>query len=223
MHPSITPDETRLWLSVRHENYEQVCSVYDFAVDVCERAAEMTGTTFRHQFISATHGYLPNDALADLLFECQQEVGPPKWSTEGLAWMRDLASTCAPRDQFVLDQDVALYKTGVEVYAQDDGELSWRIPLARVNWAYPNQVPLHHWALTAISGHASSFPGPLMAAETLAYGALELARRPDVLKQAWKELRERTRDQVIAPPRVGAMKTFTDRPQTFWDKTWVED
>lgn len=223
VHPGITPDESRLWLSSRQENFERVWEVYEFAVGVCRRAAEMTGTSFRHQFIAASRGYLPNDTLAEALFRAQEEVGPPRWTAEGVAWMRDLATACAPRDQFFLDHEIALYKDGVDPYGQDDGEVSWRIPLARVNWAVPRQVPLHHWALSALSGHAASYPGPIMAAEVLGLGAVDLILHPETLDRAKEELARRVEGKLVTPPRVGAKRTLAEQPQSFWDRSWIED
>jgi len=223
VHPGITPDESRIWLSSRQQDFERVWEVYEFAVGVCRRAAEMTGTSFRHQFIAASRGYLPNDTLAEVLFRSQQQVGPPRWTPEGLDWMRQLALACAPRDQFFLDQEIGLHKEGVDPYGQDDGEVSWRIPLARVNWAVPRQVPLHHWALSALSGHPASYPGPIMAAEVLALGAAELISSPDILSRAKEELARRVKGKVLTAPRVGAKRTLIENPQSFWDCSWIED
>jgi aminobenzoyl-glutamate utilization protein B len=223
VHPGITPDESRIWLSSRQQDFERVWEVYEFAVAVCRRAAEMTGTSFRHQFIAASRGYLPNDTLAEVLFRSQQQAGPPRWTPEGLAWMRQLALACAPRDQFFLDQEIGLHREGIDPYGQDDGEVSWRIPLARVNWAVPRQVPLHHWALSALSGHPASYPGPIMASEVLALGAVDLISNPDILSRAKEELARRVDGKVLTAPRVGAKRTLVENPQSFWDRSWIED
>ena len=223
VHPGITPDESRIWLSSRQQDFERVWEVYEFAVGVCRRAAEMTGTSFRHQFIAASRGYLPNDTLAEVLFRSQQQVGAPRWTPEGLDWMRQLALACAPRDQFFLDQEIGLHREGIDPYGQDDGEVSWRIPLARVNWAVPRQVPLHHWALSALSGHPASYPGPIMASEVLALGAVELISSPEILSRAKEELARRVNGKVLTAPRVGAKRTLVENPQSFWDRSWIED
>jgi aminobenzoyl-glutamate utilization protein B len=223
VHPGITPDESRIWLAARQADFERAWEVYEFAVGVCRRAAETTGTSFRHQFIAASRGYLPNDVLAETLFRSQQEVGPPQWTPEGLDWMRALARSCAPSEQFLLDRGIGLHKEGVDPYGQDDGEVSWRIPLGRVNWAFPRQVPLHHWALTALSGHRASYPGPIMAAAVLALGAVELALTPDILTEAKGELARRIAGRPPTPPRAGAKRTLAEDPRSFWDCSWLED
>ncbi|QIE46684.1 amidohydrolase [Pseudohalocynthiibacter aestuariivivens] len=220
--PNVTPDEARVWINARQADYDRTSEVYDFLVDVCKHSAQLVGVSFQHLFVSATHGYLPNDRLAEMMMANLQEVGPPAWSDEAKKWMQSLAFECAPNGAFDLDEEVGLYTEGVDPYGQDDGEVSWQIPLGRVNWAYPQQVPLHNWALTALAGYPGSYPGPLMASETLALSAIDLMLNPKVIEQAKEELTERTKGLTLDPPRVGAWETLTQNPEAFWDATWVE-
>ena len=68
------------------------------------------------------------------------EVGPPKWRSNDLEFMQALARSCRPDGSFALDDKIGFYDQGLDPYGQDDGEASWRIPLGRVNWAFPLQV-----------------------------------------------------------------------------------
>lgn len=220
--PNVTPDEARLWFTARHESFERAREVFDFAIGVAARAAEMTGVGFRHQFIAGSRGYLPNDILAQELHAALKAVGPPRWTEEGRGFMRALARTCRPDGSFRLDEEVGLYREGLDPYGQDDGEVSWRIPLGRVNWAFPDQVPLHNWALTALAGHAASHPGPLMASQALAAAALRLLAEPAIIQAAQAELGERTRGAALGAPMFGALETMRLHPDAFWNASWVE-
>lgn len=220
--PNVTPDEARLWLTARHESFERAREVFDFAIGVAARAAEMTGVAFRHQFIAGTRGYLANDTLAETLHAALVTVGPPRWTEEGRDFMRALAKTCRPDGGFRLDEEVGLYREGLDPYGQDDGEVSWRIPLGRVNWAFPDQVPLHNWALTALAGHEASHPGPLMASEALAAATLRLLADPAIIHAAKAELGERTKGVALGSPMFGALETMRHRPDAFWTASWVE-
>ena len=220
--PNVTPDETRLWIFVRHLDYERAEEVYRFVVGVCRKATEMAGTAFREQFISATHGYLPNDTLARAIFRNMEIVGPPQWTDDGLRWMRELAKTCRPEEAFELDRSIDLYTKGTDPYGQDDGEASWRIPLGRANWAIPPQVSLHNWSYTALAGHEASHPGPLMVSESLALTTTELLANPTLVEEAKAELREHLDSGVVPQPQLGAYKTMTKTPERFWDSTWIE-
>jgi aminobenzoyl-glutamate utilization protein B len=220
--PNVTPDESRLWISTRHPEYERAREVYRFVVGVCAQASQLTGTGFREQLIAGSRGYLPNDALARVVYANLERVGPPKWSDADLGWLRELALACEPNGSFRLDRDLGLYSEGCDFYGQDDGEVSWRVPLARINWAVPREVPFHNWALTALSGHRCGHAGALMASEALALAAVDLYLAPDVLIVALDELRSRVGDEPLPRPEYGAFRTLTERPAQFWDATWIE-
>ncbi len=147
-------------------------------------------------------------------------VGPPAWTEEDLDWQRQLAAAVNPQGGFTLDRDIDLYQQGQDSYGQDDGEVSWQIPLGRVNWAVPEEVPLHHWSYTALSGHPAGFAGPLMASETLALAAVELFTTPDIVESAKAELNQRRAKQSYSRASVGAYKSLTESPESFWDGSW---
>jgi aminobenzoyl-glutamate utilization protein B len=221
--PNVSPDEARIWMTTRQVDFARASDVYGFIVGVARQAASMCGVAFREQFIAATRGYLANDTLARVLQRNLERVGPPHWSNEDITWMEQLVAATGTEKEMALDRGVALYDTAHDLYGQDDGEASWRIPLGRVNWAVPEQIPLHNWAFTALSGHPSSHAGPLMASQALAAATLELFQTPDMLDAAKQELRRRTQGATLGTPRLGAWKTMTERPDQFWDGTWVEE
>src|SRR5579862_212102 len=220
--PSVTPDEARLWLVTRHVEFDRAEAVYRFVVGVAEQAARMCAIGFREQFIAGTRGYLANDVLAKTLLGNLERVGPPRYGDDDIAWLESLARAARPKEPFKLDRGLALYTEGHDPYGQDDGEASWHVPLARANWAIPQQVPLHNWACSALTGHRASYPGPLMASEALALTAVELMTAAPVLAEAKAELQRRRAGRTIAPPPLGAFRTMTAAPETFWDATWIE-
>jgi aminobenzoyl-glutamate utilization protein B len=220
--PSITPDETRLWITCRNVELEEVRRAHGLITEACRSAAANANCGFREQFISECRGYLANDALAHVLQGCLEELGPPRWSEDEITFMRDLSAAASPGEVFTLDQGLKLYDEDADYYGQDDGEVSWRIPLGRVNWAYPEQVPIHHWAWTALSGHKAGHRGALMASEALAMAAAQLLAEPSVIGIAKTELASRTRNRDIDMPRLGAWNTMTKAPATFWDASWNE-
>ena len=220
--PNVTPDETRLWFSVRQPSYERAKEVYDFIVGVCRQVTVMTGTDLKEQFISGTRGYLANHSLADVVYRNLQIVGPPAWSDDDIAWFRELAVHTAPDGQFTLPRDLGYFTDSCDFYGQDDGEASWRIPLARINWAIPSELPFHNWAVTAVSGHPAGEPGPLMASEALALATVDLLQDPQPIAKAKAELIERVAGRQLSPPAYGAFRTMTEEPERFWSADWIE-
>jgi aminobenzoyl-glutamate utilization protein B len=218
--PSITPDEARLWVTVRHESFEAARDAWGDIAGLAGEAARTAGVTVRDQLIAASRGYLPNDALARVLDANLRLIGPPAWTADDVAWMEALSRACDPAAPFVLDRDIRLHVEGCDPYGQDDGEASWRIPLGRVNWAIPRAVPLHHWGTTALSGHAAGLAGPLMASEALALTAVELLAEPALVAEARQELAGRIGSRALSTPRYGDFTAMTRAPDAFWDATW---
>ena len=218
--PSITPEEARLWLTVRHESFDVATEAYRDIVAIVRDAARMAGVAVREQLVAASRGYLPNDGLARVLDANLRLVGPPAWSGDDLAWMEALSRACDPVATFELHRELALHMEGCDPYGQDDGEASWRIPLGRVNWAMPRAVPFHHWGTTALSGHPAGLPGPLMASEALALTAVELLAHPDLVADARRELAQRVANRPLSPPRYGDFEVMTQAPTAFWGATW---
>jgi aminobenzoyl-glutamate utilization protein B len=151
-----------------------------------------------------------------------EEIGAPQYSNSDIAFMEDLAKACGAAGPLALDQIPRLHDQGTDYYGQDDGELSWRIPLGRMNWSYPQAVPIHHWAWTALSGHKASDAGPLMTAQALALAALRLLADPRKIAAAKAELAGRVDGIAVDAPKLGAWRTMTTAPQSFWDASWVE-
>lgn len=91
-----------------------------------------------------------------------------------------------------------------------------------MNWAYPQDVPIHHWGWTALSGHPAGDAGPLMAAEALATAAIAILAEPALAAQAKAERDDRAKGETLDLPRLGAWTTMRENPQSFWNATWVE-
>jgi aminobenzoyl-glutamate utilization protein B len=234
--PNITPAECRLWVYCRHSDYERAWDAYHLVRDAAQAAAKLSGTGFREQFISACRGYLANDVLAEVLLESLEIAGPPQWDQKDSEWMRDLAQSCEPcehsehsehsepsesDDSFDLDRAISLYTGKVDPYGQDDGEINWRVPLGRVNWAVPRQVPFHSWATTALSGSRAGNAGALMASEALALTTVGLLAEPSILQRSQAQLQARVGAAELTAPRYGAFETLSSHPETFWNATWV--
>ena len=220
--PSITPDEVRLWLTTRHGDYDRARSLCDAVIEACHGTALQLGVLAREQFISESRGYFPNDTLARHLLSAMEQVGPPDWSEKALDSMARLSEAAGAGGGVTLDRTLTLHDDGVDPYGQDDGEVSWRIPLGRVNWAYPEEVPLHNWAMTAWSGMPESNAGPLMVSEALAIAAVGLCTNPGIISDAKVEHTRRLGGELPSAPRLGAVETMRRAPDSFWDATWCE-
>ncbi|CAN5528627.1 M20 family metallopeptidase [soil metagenome] len=220
--PSITPDEARLWCTIRHVDMAQVSRAYDAITGIAREIAIKLGLGFRHQHISQSRGYLPNDTLAQVLQDAIGAVPAERPQARAVKFMQSLAAACGDTGPLQIDLEPRLHTEGHDYYGQDDGEVSWRIPLARMNWAFPESVPIHHWAWTALSGHPAGDGGPLLAAQAIALAAVRLLAAPTHVAEARAELERRTAGVPLEAPWVGAWDTMLRSPESFWDASWSE-
>jgi aminobenzoyl-glutamate utilization protein B len=218
--PGVTPDEVRVWASVRHRDFDTMRAGYARMEAVFSEVASAHQVDFRGDLVAACRGYLANDTLGRVMADCLQTVGAPAWTKSDIAFMEELSQACAPGKPFTLHRELAYFDQGIDYYGQDDGDLSWQIPLGRINWAYPENVPIHHWAWTALSGHTASQAGPLMASEAIAIAAVRLIADPHHLTAARAELDRRKAGTIVPPPEFGLLEVLTKRPEEFWDATW---
>ncbi|GEO17349.1 amidohydrolase [Microvirga aerophila] len=218
--PGVMPEEVRVWCSVRHTDLAPMMAAYEGMKEIFIDVAGQSDVGCEEKFVAACRGYLANDTVGRLLDECLRMVGPPQWTEAEIAWMMELSSAASPGKPFDLHREIGYFDNGIDYYGQDDGDASWIVPLGRVNWAYPTNVPIHHWAWTALSGHPAGSPGPLMASEALAIAAVRLISNPDLVSKANAELKQRVGDEIIKVVPPGINDVMAEDPIAFWEARW---
>lgn len=219
--PNITPDHAALWINVRDAEYEKARQIYGYVQEVVQEAAKIAGVSVVEGFLAGAHGYLPNHVLGQLLYHNLQKTGGFQYSKEDAAWMETLCANAVGCGKIELHPEILYLKEGVDPYSQDDGEASWHMPLGRVNWEIPAQIPLHNWCTTALAGTLMSQKGALMASETLFLSVIDLLQEPVLVLKAKEELKERVKGKEPGAPEYGSFDVLTKYPQTFWDGTWL--
>ena len=221
--PNITPDRATLWLCVRDKDHAVMARTYDYIARVIKDCAALAGVAVAEGFIAATRGYLPNDTLGRALLKRLEQVGVPPYSPEDLAVMSKLAKNATGASSVISNPEIIYLAGGFDPYSQDDGEASWRVPLGRLNWEIPLQIPLHNWCTTALAGMDFSRKGALACSKAIYLAALDILHDPGLAAEAKAELESRTAGQDIAPPRYAALEDLALRPEAFWDGTWLYD
>jgi aminobenzoyl-glutamate utilization protein B len=213
--PNVTPALARVWYFVRSPRMADVEAVGAMLQAAAQGAALATGTTMESRVVTSCHGYLPNTAMADLLYRNMETVGPPRFTSEERAFARDLVKTVVdepPSEATVLDG--GLQRSGEEMgpYSQDDGDISWLCPLNTFHVAaWPNGVPAHTWQAAASVGTSIGTKAMLTAARTLAFTGLDLLTEPPHLARVRDEFSERTRGfayRSLVPPEVTALDSL---------------
>lgn len=221
--PNITPDRATLWVNIRDVKYEKAKEVYEYVCSIVKEAAMIAGVNFTEGFLAGCRGYLPNDTLGKLLYKQLQEIGVHTYTEEEIKWMEELTKNATGVNKVVSKPDLCYLSEGVDPYSQDDGEVSWHVPLGRVNWEIPLQIPLHNWCTTAIAGTVLTKHGAFMASEAIFRATLEIFEDPSIVQDAERERKERIGDNIISGPVYGSFKDLTTNPSAFWDGTWLNN
>lgn len=222
--PNITPDRASLWINVRDENYESAKSTYEYIRQIAQNSAKIAGVDVVEGFLSGCRGYLPNETLGKIMFKSLKSVNLHEYSQDELDQIAELSHNATNIRKAESFPAVQYINEGVDPYSQDDGEVSWNVPLGRVNWEIPLSIPLHNWATTALAGMEFSHRGALMASETLYLAAIELFEDPGIVEQANFELAERVKQAGgYIPAEYGSFNELTSDPESFWSGTWLNE
>lgn len=221
--PNITPSRASLWVNVRDSDYETAKKVYEYVREIVNESAKIAGVSVTEGFLAGARGYLPNDTLGELLYKQLKEIGVTGFTKEDMEFMQKLSCNAGGPAEVVSKPELCYLKEGVDPYSQDDGEASWHIPLGRVNWEIPLQIPLHNWCTTALAGTEFSKKGALMASEAIYKAVTEIIEKPEITAQAEKERVSRLCGKEVGNPIYSSYKELTENPERFWDGTWLDD
>jgi aminobenzoyl-glutamate utilization protein B len=208
--PNIVPDYAAADYRVRERTREDVDRLRERVFNCARGAALMTDTQASWKLINACSSLLPNDALARVLLDALQQVGPPTFDEEDRAFGRAIRETLPAdeleeharsaalphelRDAVLHERVDPPFRPGLTSSGSTDvGDVSWSVPTSQLLVStMPIGTPGHTWQVTASSGSAIGAKGMLTAAAALGVATVELARRPEHLAAAGEEFARRT-------------------------------
>jgi len=218
--PNVVPDYARSWYYVRAPERDQVEQIYNWVLKIAEGAALMTGTTHKVEFLSGCYNVLPNEVLSEVVVMNMREIGAPGYTEEELEFARKIGETIPPeqkRDALrkskiphwekYVDIDIATdildpwNKSEVNAGSTDVSDVSWKTPTMEFSTATNVLgVPGHSWQEVACCGMSIGHKSLLFAGKTIAGAALDLMTKPELLKRAHDEFRERMKGSTYRSP-----------------------
>ena len=178
---------------------------------LAEHAAAMTGCRVEKHWVSKSRPGLTNHAMAEMVWEEMQAVGPPLLDAEGLALARQVQAACGvtPEESPLIEactqmmdpqEAEALLRESLppeqrNSTSDDYTDMSWHAPLARFYVARPalKGGPYPSWAMNALGGMPQTIdPMVQVAARLLARGALRVLSDAPLRARAWAEFEART-------------------------------
>ncbi len=192
--PNIVPKSAEVYYVVRHENVDEVRSVWSRVVRAAEGAALGTETQMAYEIIGGTYPRLPNETLAGALHKNLSQVGGVKYSAEDEAFARKIRATLGDNLPDIASAAVVQPMVFTRGKASaDTGDVSWSVPMAAMRAAtWVPGTPAHSWQAVAAGGTPIGYKGMMVAAKTLALTAIDLFTSPALLEQARTEFDTRT-------------------------------
>jgi len=183
-----------------------------------QAVALMTGCTVERHWVCKSRPGLTNHAMASLVWEQIQRLGPPVWGDEARDIARDIQQACgqsATDDPFIDACSQLISPQEAEAILRHDmppsqrnstsddyTDMTWHTPTARFYMARPalRGGPYPAWAMNALGGIPATIdPMVQAAAKVLACSALRLLEDEEARVSAWEEF-EKRRDADPIPP-----------------------
>ena len=140
------------------------------------------------EFVQGTDysNILPNDVLSSVLGRAMQKAGGYQFSADERKFADEIQKTLGAPFRSPGPEKVTTDQSEIGTSASTDaGDVSWVVPTAQFTAAtFVPGVGAHTWQGAACAGTSIGRKGMLVAARTLALGAVELFEDPAELKSA---------------------------------------
>ena len=163
-----------------------------------------------------------------------REIGPPEYTDEELRFAEAIENSIPKEDKreslrkskrpgWEELMDVVIDRTVPDAWNEgepgrgstDVADVSWQAPTMEFGTTtYVLGTPGHSWQNVAQSGTGIGHKSLIFAAKTIAASALDLLTKPELLKQAWEELKNRKKGITYKTPLPQDAKP----PLDMWSK-----
>lgn len=224
--PNVVPDEARIWIQARDITTPRVNALTDWLSELAQGAALGTQTKATFQVELGMAEFIPNETLAERVFEHLQHT-PLAWTAEEQAFARACQKAIGAKEVGLATQVAPKIKDATLGASTDVADVSWNTPVAVFGWpTYPPGVNLHTWAVTACGGTSIGDKGSLAAAAILAAVGYELLTEPELRTEANAELKRRLdgrKYQAVQNMDLGELEEVSTRCQKGMGDEYVSD
>ena len=189
-YPNVVPDRSTVWVIGRITTSEEMEKIIKRINRCAEAASLATETSFKMEFITASHEKIPNKTLSSVLYQNLIEVGPPRFDPDEQAFAQKMQRDLGV-GEIGLVEDVMEFQEGASAVT-DNSEYSWFAPFAMV-WltAAPAGVGWHNWQVAASVRGAIGKKAMTMAAKVLGTSAVDLLSQPKIVQDGKREFHKR--------------------------------
>ena len=191
--PNIVPANAEVYYVIRHQNREEVRSMWNRVVKCAEGAAIGTETKMELEIIGGTYDRLPSESLSRVMHANLTKVGGVQYTAEDIAFAEKLQKTLPGNTPPISEAGKIQPMEHEDGKASaDTGDVSWNVPLVAMRAAtWVPGTPAHSWQAVASGGTPIGYKGMMVAAKTMALTAIDLMSNPKLLEEAKKEFEQR--------------------------------
>jgi aminobenzoyl-glutamate utilization protein B len=163
-----------------------------------EGASLATGTSWKMEFLTATHEKIPNESLSAVMHRNLIEIGPPRFDPEEQEFAKKMQRDAGVTETG-LAEGVMSFQGGASGVS-DNSEFSWFAPFAML-WmtAGPAGIGWHNWQVAACVRHTIGKKAMTSAAKVLAATGVDLIAQPQLLVEAKAEHTQRLAGKSYQP------------------------
>jgi aminobenzoyl-glutamate utilization protein B len=200
IQPNIIPDRAQIWWFVRDANMPAAKETFDKLVRIAEGAALMTGTTMDDRIDAAGWPQLGLKSIAEVLQSNIDAAGMPAWSDDEQDFARRFQTAMGVRVVGLNTKTTALGQRGQTAASNDNGDVTWVVPSAALN--FPASVPginYHNWQAAVTPTSTIAHRGMVVGAKALAGTMLDFLTKPELVSAAKAEFAKATTEMKYFP------------------------
>ncbi len=191
--PNIVPDFAEANLIARNPDAEVLNGIWERIMNCARAGALASGTRMEFEQGTNYSNVLPNDTLTEVMGRALRKAGGFSYTPEEQKFADELQKTLGGPVRSPAPSVVKADKSeGVSSASSDAGDVSWVVPLSQLTTAtFVPGVAAHTWQAAACAGSSIGRKGMVVAARTLALGAIELLENPAEVKAAHDSFEKR--------------------------------
>jgi aminobenzoyl-glutamate utilization protein B len=184
--PNVVPAFAEASLIARNPDAAALDGIWQRIMDCARAGALASGTRMEFEQGTNYSNVLPNDTLTEVLGKAMRKAGGYEYTPDEKTFATELQKTLAGPVRSPGPEKVSAdMSESVGSASSDSGDVSWVVPTAQLSAAtFVPGVSPHTWQAAACAGTSIGRKGMLVAARTLALGAIELFENPAEVKAA---------------------------------------
>ncbi len=214
--PNVVQAHAKVRYVVRSPELQGLITLIERVKKVAEGAALMTETKVESTILAGVSNLVVNTPLMDVMQDVWDNMGPPAFDGEDIAFAEQIRATLTPQDvaaswaqERLEERDVPLadfilpgHKDVRQMGGSTDvGDVSWVVPTVQ---AYGPTLAigtqLHTWQVVAQGKSPLAHKGMVSAAKAMAATGLAALTSEQLREAAWADLKKRRKGQDYVSP-----------------------